>query len=173
MEKTNEKGSVNNITIAITGIGLLLGGGCIFLFGSKTFIAIDTIVFVFLTAGLLAMGFHYLFLKKLNRYFVEVALYCFFGIGSIITALLLAANFLFHGPETIVKYHLPRPVIIIAAPVDITLDDSELTYFAHMRTFQKSEINGEGEDPFVAATYTTAKGLFGYKVLLGKELLIY
>jgi len=173
MEETNEKGSVNNFTIAITGIGLLLGGGGIFLFGSKTFIAVDTIAFVFLTAGLLAMGFHYLFLRKLNRYLVEVVIYCFGGIGSIVTALLLAANFLFHGPETIVKYRLPRPIIIIAAPVDITLNDSELTYFAHFRTFQKDEINGEGEDPFISATYTTAKGLFGYKVLLAKELLVY
>ena len=165
-----DKGGANNYTISITALGLLGGGGGIYFFGSKTFIGVDTIALVFFVSGLMAVGFHYLFLRRLNRYFAEVALYCFPGVGSLITAMLLAVNFFFHGPETINSYRLHNPVTIMVAPADLAINDSELTYFAHMRTFQKDEINGDGDKPFTTATYITAKGLFGYKVLLSKEL---
>lgn len=171
MAEFDEKGKPNTFTLTILILGLFAGGMGMFLYGSQTFIGIDQIMLSVLIVSVIALAVHLLFLmKKLNRYFIEIIIYCIAGWGSLITGLLLLVNFFFHSPEHTQTFTPSNEngFIMTKYPVEITVDDPELRYYSHMLSFKENEIVGLG--PFKQASFTTAKGCLGFKILLKKEL---
>lgn len=163
-------------------IGLFAGGMGIFYFGRHTLILIDVIALIVLAGGFLAMGIHYLLFRKWQRYFIEVVLYSFFGWGSIICATFLALNFLLHKEAVVNKYKLAsgRAIdikeyfikdnkgVYMGGPVNIKVDDQLFDDYPWMLSFEADEI--KSAEFVTEAWFTIAEGLFGYKILLNKEL---
>ena len=179
-----EKGEVNLFTLSIILIGVFPGLGVMFFIGSKTLIRVDTVVNFAIIAGVIAFMVHIPFLKKMNRYLAEIIGYSLFGWGLIVTALFLGSNFLFHGQPVTDVYQIETATAHpeereLPFPVSVTLKQSESTNTIVPATSFNDHpdmlrFHGSDEQKFsgqpTLAKMTTAKGLFGYMVLLDKEL---
>jgi hypothetical protein len=158
--------------IAVVIMGLFIGMSVIYLLVMNTFITIDTVFNIFFICGLVVFGIHFLFRKRLQRYIAELAMVSFGGYALLITALFLLLNYTIHSTPQVEKYGLAHNVNIVVPdpdnPVPISVADPQFDDFQYMLKFQ-------GEDEIKAgyvsqAWMTTARGCFGYKILLHKEL---
>jgi len=180
-----EKNEANPFTITVILVGLFVGFGILLFVGQMTFIRIDTIVNYAILFGAVIFLLHLPFRKRLNRYLVEILAYSFIGWALIITSLLIGANYLFHGPSVSDRYTVESSMAhpedrTIPFPVSITLENNDKQPHANVPPSVYDDypyfLKFEGEEELInptnptVAQITTAKGLFGYRVLLHKEL---
>ena len=154
-----------------------------FYFGSRTFIVPEVIALIAVAAGFLALGAHYLFFRKWQRYFLEVLAYSFLGWGSLLCASFLLLNFLVFSNKELKIYELKDGNIInidsyfinsgegalAAGPLQINVEDALFERHQHLLSFEADEIKTT-DGKVTEAWFTVADGLFGYKILLNKEL---
>ena len=171
-------------TLSILLIGIFPGLGVLFFIGEKTQIRVDTVFNIAMIVGISTLLVHFPFLKKMNRYLAEIIGYSLFGWGLIIAALFMGSNYLFLGQPVTDVYQV---VTATAHPEDRELPfpvSVTISQYENMQTIVPSaayddypdmlKFKGTEEQKFVEkpkqAKMTTAKGLFGYIVLLDKEL---
>ncbi len=184
MNEKKDKGDVNMFTLSILLIGVFPGLGVLFFIGEKTLIRVDAVFNIAAVAGIIVFVMHLPFLKKLNRYLAEIIGFALLGWGLIITALFMGSNYLFHGQPVTDIY---RVITATAHPEDRELPfpvSVTISQFENLQTTVPSKayddypdmlkFKGNEEQKFIdqpkQAKMTTAKGLFGYSVLLSKEL---
>ena len=184
MNEPKDKGEVNMFTLSILLIGVFPALGVLFFIGAKTLIHVDAVFNITFIAGAVVFVLHLPFLKKLNRYLAEIIGYSLFGWGLIIAALFMGGNYLFHNDPITDIYQvvtatahpedreLPFPVSVTIAQFEnlpVTVSAAAFADYPDMLKFK-----GEEEQKFIGqpkqAKMTTAKGLFGYTILLNKEL---
>jgi hypothetical protein len=181
--KQQDKTEVNVFTLTILLIGIFGGLIAVFYFGAITFIRIDTIFnFAFLSGGVVFI-LHLPFLKKLNRFLAEIIAYSFLGWGLIITGLFLTLNFAFHNDPETDHYQITYSSytnsnndttgyaieLVKTSPGNYYVDPVKYDEFQYLLKFEgEREMKFQGKP--VEAVITTAKGLFGYRVILAKEL---
>lgn len=179
-----EKGDVNIFTISILLTGLFPGVAAVFYFGEMTFIKVDTIFNMAFVSGLAVCLCHLAFYKKINRYLAEILLYSFFGWGILIAAGFLTLNFLIHKHPDTDAYQVktfeyrpgnrlpPFPVTITLGPPiggHATINEPEYNDFAYLMKFDDDDEILYQDKP-EKAMITTAMGVFGYRVLIHKEV---
>jgi len=184
MKEIKDRGEVNMFTLSILLIGVFPGLGVLFYIGANTLIRVDTVFNIAIVSGAIAFILHLPFLKKMNRYMAEIIGYSLFGWGLIITALFMGGNYLIHGNpvsdiykvETATAHpedkELPFPVSVTISQLgDIPTMVPATAYddYPDMLKFKGAEEQKFSDQP-KQAKMTTAKGLFGYTVLLYKEL---
>ena len=178
-----EKGDVNMFTLTIILLGVFPALGIIFYIGAATLMRVDTVFNIVVICGLAAFLVHIPFLKKWNRYLAEIIGYSLFGWGLIITSLFMGINYLIHSQPVTDAYKIENAVAHpeereLPFPVSVTLKDentnqenvpaSAYNDYSGMLRFSGEEQKFNGVPK--TAKMTTATGLFGYRVLLGKEL---
>jgi len=182
--RQKEKTEVNTYTLTIIIIGIFAGLSGIFYFGGITFIRIDTVFNMVIISGLAVFLIHAPFLKKMNRFLIEVIVYCLAGWGLIIAALILMLNYIIHSQPEVNIYQVQTAIAhpeerTLPFPITVTLNKqgmenetvnaSEYDDFGYMLKFEGEEEQKFKEKP-IAAFMTTAKGVFGYRILIHKEL---
>jgi hypothetical protein len=181
--KQQDKTEVNVFTLTVLLIGIFGGLIAIFYFGAITFIRVDSIFNIAFLAGAVIFIIHLPFMKRLNRFLAEIIAYSFLGWGLIITGLFLSLNFVFHNdPET---DHYPITYnsytnsnndttgyeiqLVKSAPGNYYVDPAKYDDYPYLLKFEgEREMRFQGKPS--EAMITTAKGLFGYRVILAKEL---
>lgn len=158
--------------VALIIAGLFVGMSVTYLLVMNTFITLDAVFGIFFILGTIVFGIHYLLRKRLNRYIGELIIVSFAGYALLLTAIFLLLNYLIHDAPVMNRYALEKHVTIVVPdinnPVNISVSDPMYKNFNYMLDF-------EGEDQ-IKSTYvtqawiTTAKGVFGYRILLHKEL---
>lgn len=178
-----ERNEPHPYILTVLILGMFGGGFGMYYFGSRTFILIDIIVLILLIGGILALGIHYLFFRKWQRYLIEILLYSFLGWGSILCATFLTLNFLLHKTPEVKKFELKGGKAIniseyyiydgkgmfFAGPVKIKVDSKIFEDYPWMLSFEADEI--KSSEIVTEAWFTLTDGFFGYKILLKKELL--
>ena len=179
-----DKDEVNIFMLSILLIGVFPALGAIFYVGSLTFMRVDTVFDMAFISGASVFIGHLPFLKKLKRYLGEIIGYTVIGWGLIITASVMGCNFLIHNKPVTDIYPIESAIAHpedreLPYPVSITLGNqnsgsvhvpvADYKYFPGMLRFRGTE-----EQKFVGspkiAIMTTAMGIFGYRVMLSKEL---
>jgi hypothetical protein len=180
------KNDVNTYTLTVLLLGIFAGLGMIFFVGELTLIRIDSIFNIAFLSGAGVLLLHLPFFKRLNRYLAELIAYSFLGWGLIITGLFLSMNYLFHAPQRVDYYTVVSAVAHpedheLPLPVSVTIVDAGYnpsgagtearvyTDFPYMLNFKGEEEIKYNDKP-VIAVMTSARGLFGYRVLVHKEL---
>jgi hypothetical protein len=161
-----DKNEVHPGILAVILAGVFGGGYSNVFLAMRTFISIDTLFLVFATSGVLTLAMYYILRRRNRRYFLEMAAFSFAGVGSLITALMLALNFFFyHDRKTdIFTEHLKLlpPAQVVLAKDNSYKDFPYLLYF-------ESLAENEGR-PIREIDITTATGLFGYRIVLNREI---
>ena len=136
-----------------------------------TFFCIDLLFAYIVVFSSLSIAIHYVVFKKDERYLGEVIMYCTAGWGCLLTALFLAANFFFHGPEKTTIYPIEDrdgSSTPYSSSFYGEIDTQEYNGYSYLLNFEDDEINPTGNRK--EAKITEAKGLFGIKIILKKEL---
>lgn len=166
---TQAKSEVNTFTLTILLIGIFPGFAASLIFGRQTFMLIDDAFYLFLVLGGIAFLIHLPFRKKLSRFWAEFAAYCFAGWGTILLALFLSSNYLFHSKPATASYNIhPGTVQAYSFPLRVKVEDPKFNDYGYMMDFDQDEVPDPGHISEVRVT--TAKGFWGYEVLLKKEL---
>ncbi|RYD74681.1 MAG: hypothetical protein EOP53_17835, partial [Sphingobacteriales bacterium] len=166
MATDRNEANVFILTVLLTGI--FVGFAAIIWLGLRTFIFIDSLFHIWLLTGAFVFGAHYLFFRKWDRYLAEISGYSFFGWATIILAVLISLNYLFHdqpNTKTILLKEQTALFLLADDEITITVDDAELNNFPHMLSFSEDEIHGRQTGLQVVASrayFTTANGLLGY-----------
>jgi len=178
------KTEVNTYTLTVIIIGLFGGMSALFYLGGLTFIRIDTIFNIVIISGVVVFLIHLPFLKKMNRYLVEVIIYCLVGWGLILAGIFLTLNYAIHSHGEVNVYQIETAVAhpeegTLPPPVTVTLSKQgsekatvpagvydDFGYFLKFEGVDELKYN---EKP-IAAVITTATGLFGYRIMIHKEL---
>ena len=181
-----DKNEVNNFTLTILLTGIFLGLGLILFAGTVTFIRIDTVFNIFFICGSFIFIIHLPFLNKMHRYLAEIISYCYLGWGLIGTGIFMALNFYFHHEFRVDSYQVETAIVHpeekeLPFPVSVTIKGPGLeempgalnaeTYedFKYLLTFKGTNEIKYTDKPKIAIM-ATAKGLFGYRVLINKEI---
>ncbi|MEX0968626.1 MAG: hypothetical protein WD077_15445 [Bacteroidia bacterium] len=94
-----EKGEFSNYTFWVFVTGFFGGLYGIAVLSTRTFIPPEIIFLIILAGGTITLGIHFLFLRWLDRYLIEMLVYNYIGWGFILCSLFLAINYFFPKPE--------------------------------------------------------------------------
>lgn len=169
-----EKNEVHTGRLTVILLGLFLGGGITIFLALRTLITVDALFLLFLILGGLSTGIYIIIYGKKNRYIGEIIALGFLGWGFLILSTLMTINYIFHdkGSDVLLETLSIDPAEDRKGDRRIESSDSLFANFHYvLHTEELESLTYEELVQIKGLKITTAVGLFGYRVILNKELI--
>ncbi|MCX6353178.1 MAG: hypothetical protein NTX03_15165 [Bacteroidetes bacterium] len=164
-EPQDPRDSPNTLMIVIILCGIFTVMYTLFFPFRNTFIAYDFALPIFGGCCVLGAGIWYLFFRKHQRYLIEIIIFIVVGWGGVIFTVFFNINYYAHSTPEVFTYPVIYNKGSLIAEYKIEITNKDLLTYPRMTGFAKDEIHG-----YNTAEFRIAKGIFGMKVLVDKEM---